>query len=108
MAYDTNSAVYDLNSTVYDLTSKTNALDSALNTLGIDIGQAQKDEQAVQSIGANVPTGTDGQITAATNTVSRGQATEKQAQSNGNNATQHGQDVSTAAGSTTTNCNNGG
>jgi hypothetical protein len=108
MAYDTNSAVYDLNSTVYDLTSKTTALDSALRALGIDIGQAQKDEQAAQSIGADMPTGTDGQIAAATKAVPGGQATEQQAQTSGNNATQHGQDVSSTASSITTNCNNGG
>ncbi|HEY3607555.1 MAG TPA: hypothetical protein VGL06_08650 [Pseudonocardiaceae bacterium] len=108
MAYNTNSAVYDLNSAVYNLTSTTNIVDNSISSLNGDISQAQKDEQTVQAVGGNAPTDAGSQIDAAAKALADEQASERQAQTYGDNATKHGEDVSTTAGSLTTNCNNGG
>lgn len=108
MEYATNSAVYDLNSAVYDLNSDIGSVDTAVRALSSDIGQAQKDEQADRAVGGNVPSNTDGALSTASNDVAGAKASEQKAQTYGDSATKHGQDVSNTADSLTTNCNTGG
>ena len=108
MEYTTNSAVYDLNSAVYALTGTISDLDDIATTLGDDIGQAQKDEQAVTANGAIVPSGTDSKIAAASSATTDAKGEEQKATTYGDNATKHGQEVSSSADSLATNCNSGG
>jgi hypothetical protein len=108
MEYTTNSAVYDLNSAVYELNSAVYTLDNAISTLTSDIAKAKKDEETVRAVAGTVSTDTDNEIGAASSQVTRAQGSESQAKAYGDNATKHGQDVSTTAGKVATNCNTSG
>jgi hypothetical protein len=108
MEYDTNSAVYDVNSAVYDLTSTINDLDAAIGALSDDIAEVRKGEQSVKAAVGSIPTDAGSTMSAAATAATNATANQKQAQADGDNATKHGQDVSSTANSLTADCNTGG